>query len=193
MTSDLQTIVLLSCSLTLWLSYLPWSVLRLAQKQANNTTSSQHQTNPAVSYSRKEALLQCSVRGSSWRRVKCTSSFRKTHKFLKTREMHLIVQKNTQVPEDAWNAPHRSEKHTSSWRRVKCTSSFRKTHKFLKTREMHLIVQKNTHTSFSIDFSQGSAMFNFWQEWKWGCEGLKYSAFNGLHCCLITIPNQTFQ
>lgn len=52
--------------------------------------------------------------------------------------------------------------------RVKCTSSFRK-----------------TLTSFSIDFSQGSARFHLWQEWK--------REFNGLHCSLITIPNQNFQ
>ncbi len=34
--------------------------------------------------------------------------------------------------------------------------------------------------------SQGSAMFNFWQEWKQGCERYKYNVFNGLHCCFTT-------
>ncbi len=136
MTSDLQTIVLLSCSLTLWLSYLPWSVLRLAQ--IDSETSKQH----------------------------VITASNKPSRFLFQKRSPSSVQRERKD---------------------------RKTHKFPKTREMHLIVQKNTHTSFSIDFSQGSAMFHFWQGWKWGCEGLKYSAFNGLHYCLITIPNQNFQ
>ncbi len=33
---------------------------------------------------------------------------------------------------------------------------------------------------------QGSAMFNFWQEWKQGCEEYNYSALNWLYCCLTT-------
>lgn len=137
MTSDLHTIVLLSCSLNLWLSYQR-SVLRLwlrqIQKQANNT-SSQHQQSQSFLIPEKKPFF--SAARDTWLERKD----RNTRKFLKTEGKPL---------------------------------------------EMHLIIQKNTHTSFSTDFSQGSARFNFWQEWKWGCDGLKYSAFNGFYCCLTT-------
>lgn len=44
-----------------------------------------------------------------------------------------------------------------------------------------------THLSCSFHsqfHSQVSTIFNFWQEWNRGREGHKYSAFNGLFCCL---------
>ncbi len=44
--------------------------------------------------------------------------------------------------------------------------------------------------SLSLQLTIVRAIFNFCQEWKRGCEGQKYSVFNGLYCCLITgIPN----
>lgn len=52
------------------------------------------------------------------------------------------------------------------------------------------IVSMRKQEQFVIDLSQGSSIFNFWQEWKqwgswllWGLEG--YSVFNGLHGSLI--------
>lgn len=37
-----------------------------------------------------------------------------------------------------------------------------------------------------IDLSQGSTIFNVWQEWKRGCDGQKYNVYKGLYCSLTT-------
>ncbi len=38
----------------------------------------------------------------------------------------------------------------------------------------------------ALDIIQESAVFHYWREWEWGCEGLKYNKFNGPECCLTT-------
>lgn len=87
MTSDLDTLVLLSCSLYLWLSH-QHSVLRLAQKDA--------ETSKHVTFIPEKKPFFSAAR-DAWLERKD----RNTHKFLKTEanvqplEMHLINQKNT--------------------------------------------------------------------------------------------------
>ncbi len=44
----------------------------------------------------------------------------------------------------------------------------------------------------AVDLIQESAVFHSCWEWKRGCEGLKYSKFNGRECCLTTCQNKNF-